>query len=269
MAEPLRPCIVPFPGDEVIAVRRPISAVLALFARLCENPCLVRRSQVRRVQNHAVLSTGLVLLSIHTESGVQEIRCLRLDLLALWRSAAHAGRVKAELQPKLVCYPDKAAVVLWQDVEPQILVEQTAVEPVVDEQAIQQPQQIAEMGRAIGRMAEQQIELQRQPHPLVGTMDTAGRVIKDVQGQLGNVEARPEDRLHPSYITGAQASEVSHRVKALAELAEPQGSRQESLPGHLHRAVPALRTEQLQADPCRTICCGITVPGGLAQCGHR
>ncbi len=222
MIEALHQRIVPFYGDEVVAVQHPDSTVYVLFARLCENLGLTRSSQVRRVQRHAVLSKGLALLSIQTESGVQEIQCLRLDLLPLWLSGVHAGRVKAELQAKLVRYQEEAAVVLWQAFRPQIVVEETAIVPAdqhaivpVDTHAIEQLQQIAEMGYAIARMAEQQIELQRQQQALSGRMDTAARVIKDVQVRLGILE----DKLHPAaYITEAQAAEVSNQVKGLAEL---------------------------------------------------
>ena len=222
MVEPLQQRIVPFYGDEVVAVQHVDSTVYVLFAKLCENLGLTRSSQVRRVQRHAVLSKGLMLLSIQTESGVQEIQCLRLDLLPLWLSGVHASRVKAELQTKLVRYQEEAAVVLWQAFRPQIVVEETASVPddqyavvPADNRAIEQLQQIAEMGYAIARMAEQQIELQRQQHALTGRMDTAARVIKDVQVRLGILEGK----LHPAaYITDEQATEVSNQVKGLAEL---------------------------------------------------
>ncbi len=112
-------------------------------------------------------------------------------------------------------YQEEAADVLWQAFKSQILVDETALEPVGDDQAIQHLQQIAEMGRAIVQMAEQQIELQRQQQALGRRMDTAAKVIKDVQVRLVVLE----DKLHPAaYITDAQATEVSNQVKALAEL---------------------------------------------------
>lgn len=214
MSDILHQRIVPFHGDDVVAVQHADSTVYVLFARLCENLGLDRSAQVRRVQRHAVLTTGLARLPIVTESGVQDIQCLRLDLLPLWLSGIHAGRVKPELQPKLVHYQHEAAVVLWQAFKPQIVVEEPAIVPA-DTQAIVQLQQIAEMGYAIARMAEQQIELERQQRTLAGRMDTAARVIKDVQVRLMLLE----DTLHPTaYLTDAQANEVSIQVKALAQL---------------------------------------------------
>src|SRR3712207_2938598 len=86
MLEPLEQRIVPFYGDELIAVQQPDGAILVLFTRLCENLGLTREAQVRRVQRHAVLSEGLVSTAVRTEGGVQTVQCLRLDLLPLWMS---------------------------------------------------------------------------------------------------------------------------------------------------------------------------------------
>ncbi len=175
---------------------------------------------MRRIQRHTVLTEGLVSITVETEGGPQEAQCLRLDLLPLWLSGLQARRVKEELQPKLVQYQREAAIVLWQAFKPQILFEETEIVKS-ESQAIQQLQQIAEMGYAIARMAEQQIELQRQQELLTGRVDTAARVIRDMQGHLGNVEVRLgllEDQFQPAaLITDTQATEISNQVKALAE----------------------------------------------------
>jgi predicted nucleic acid-binding Zn-ribbon protein len=138
----------------------------------------------------------------------------------LWLAGLQASRVKADLRDKLVQYQQEAAVVLWQAFKPQILKDEAALE-LVDDQVIRQLQHIVELGYAIARMGEQQIELQRQHQALAGRMDSAARVIRDVQGHLQHVEVRLgvlEDQLHPaSYITDEQATEVSNQVKALAE----------------------------------------------------
>jgi hypothetical protein len=222
MTDALDRRIIPFYGDELIAVQQPDGTIYVLFARLCENLGLARRSQVLRVQRHAVLAKGLVTLTVHTDGGPQEAQCLRLDLLPLWLSGLQAGRVKPEIQPKLVRYQEDASVVLWQAFKPQIVVEETALTHVVDEQVLQQLQHIAEMGRAITRMAEQQMELQRQQQTLTSRMDAAARIIKDVYGMVTTIDVRLgvlEDQIHPaSFITVQQATEVSNRVKALAEL---------------------------------------------------
>ncbi len=221
MSDAIHQRIVPFHGDELIAVQRSDGTIFVHFGRLCDNLGLARSPQVRRVQRHEVLNTGLVTLPVETEGGAQSVQCLRIDLLPLWMAGLHASRVKADLRDKLVHYQQEAAIVLWQAFKPQILVDQRAMEPV-DDQVIQQLQQIVELGYAIARMGEQQIELQRQQQALTGRMDSAARVIRDVQLRLDNVDVRlgdVEDRVLPgATITDAQATEVSQQVKALAEL---------------------------------------------------
>lgn len=213
--------IVPFHGDELIALQRPDGNIFVHFGRLCDNLGLARSPQVRRIQRHEVLNTGLVTLTIVTEGGAQATQCLRIDLLPLWMAGLHASRIKAELRDKLVQYQQEAAVVLWQAFKPRILVEQQPAEPV-DDGVIQQLQQIVELGYAIARMGEQQIELQRQQQALSGRMDSAARVIRDVHVRLDIMDGRLgdiEDRVRPgAAVSEAQATEISNQVKALAEL---------------------------------------------------
>ena len=214
MTDPLQQHLVPFYGDELVAVQQEDGTICILFGRLCENLGLDRRGQVRRTQRHSVLDKGLLALEVQTAGGPQTLQCLKLSLLPLWLSGVQARRVKPELQEKLVRYQEEAADVLWQAFKPQILAADTAVVSVDDSQAVQQLQQI---------------ELQRQQQALTQRMDGAARVIRGVQqdvqglqGHLTDVEVRLgvlEDRLHPAAsVTDEQATQVSNQVKALAEL---------------------------------------------------
>lgn len=220
MSESLFPRAVTFQGDELVAVQREDGTIYALFARLCENLGLNQQAQSRRVQRHVVLRDGLTTLTVSTAGGPQTAQFLRLDLLPLWLSGIQAERVKQEVREKLVSYQRDAAQVLWQAFRPQILVEETPAP--IESTALAQLQQIAEMGRAITAMAEQQMELQRQQQALSARLDRAGQVVKGMQYQIGDIEVRLgvlEDRVHPtSLITEQQANEVSLRVRALAEL---------------------------------------------------
>ena len=62
--------------------------------------------------------------------------------------------------------------------------DQTAIDPAEGDAAIQQVQQIAEVGRAIVRIAEQQIELQRRQAALRGRMDVGGGSLVNELGEL-------------------------------------------------------------------------------------
>jgi hypothetical protein len=221
MSEPLIPRNVSFYGDDLIAVQNDEGTIYALFARLCENLGLRREAQVRRVNRHTVLREGLITLTIQTAGGPQTAQFLRLDLLPLWLSGVQAERVKEEVREQLTRYQREAAQALWQAFRHQIIVDETPASPTADPLAIQQLQQIAEMGRAIAVMAEQQIEIQRQQQALSARIDRAGQVVRGMQQEIGDIHVRLgelEERLHPgAFITEAQANEVSLKVKALAE----------------------------------------------------
>ena len=221
--------VIPFHGDQLIAVQQPNGVVFVHFARVCENLGLSRPTQVRKVSAHAVLSKGLLILPIETEGGAQQVQCLRVDLLPLWMASLHASRVKEHLREKLERYQDEAAQVLWNAFKDRIVVEETAIVPTEEDQAIQHLRQIADMGYAVARMAEQQIEIQRQQVALSGRMDAAAKVIRGVQGtmntvvgQFATIDVRVgllEARLRPeATIDEEQAAEISSRVKALAQV---------------------------------------------------
>lgn len=221
MSEPLTPRTVSFYGDDLIAVEHADGTIYTLFARLCENLGLRREAQVRRVQRHTVLQEGLITLTVQTAGGPQSAQFLRLDLLPLWLSGVQAERVKEAIREQLVRYQREAAQALWQAFRHQIVVDETAPTTQAAPLAIQQLQQIAEMGRAIAAMAEQQIEIQRQQQALSTRLDRAGQVVRGMQQQIGDIHVRLgeiEERVHPgAFITETQANEVSLKVKALAE----------------------------------------------------
>jgi hypothetical protein len=217
MAEPLPQRIVPSYGDDLVAVQQPDGTILVVFSRLCENLGLQRAGQAQRVQRHEVLREGLLSVAVETEGGAQGAQCL---LLPLWLSGVQVSRVKEGLRGQLLRYQKEAAQVLWQAFRPQILVAEPSTP--VESTALAQLQQIAEMGRAITAMAEQQMEIQRQQYALSTRLDRAGQVVRGMQHQIGDIEVWLgvlEDRVHPAtLISDKQANEVSLQVKALAEL---------------------------------------------------
>jgi antirepressor protein/ORF6C domain-containing protein len=251
MTDPLPQRIVPFYSDEIVAVQQPDGTIFVLFSRLCENLGLSRWTQSRRVQNHAVLSTGLVSLLVETPGGPQEVQCLRLDLLPLWLAGVPARKVDEEIKEKLILYQTEAAQVLWREFKPQILIEER---PATSESAlaIAQLEQIIEQSRAMQRMAEEQIALIRR-------MDAAARIVKTIQTDVSDVKVRLgmlEERLHPSaYITDEQAAEVQSAVAAVAMALtrrDPSKNHFQSIHAELHRRFKArsyslIRVEQYGA----------------------
>ncbi|NHZ71982.1 MAG: hypothetical protein GWP17_02725 [Aquificales bacterium] len=84
--------------------------------------------------------------------------------------------------------------------------------------------QVREMGMAIVRMAEEQIEFERRLNTTETRLDKAAIVIGDVRKRLTAVEQRlpPGDA-----ITDAQTSQISQAVKVVAFKLEEQSGRKE------------------------------------------
>lgn len=253
MTAPLPQRVVPFYGDELIAVQQTDGAIFVLFARLCENLGIARNTQARRIRTHEVLNEGLTEIAIQTEGGPQKAQCLRLDLLPLWLSGIQAARTKPEVREKLIRYQHEAASVLWQAFKPQIIIEEPSkVLAASTDAELAQLQQIADMGRAIVRMAEEQMELRRRMDAAAHAFQGMRRDITDVQVRLGMIE----DKLAPAaYISEAQAAEVSNQVKALAQLLtaqEPKKNHYQGIFGEIYRrfsvtSYKLIRREQYDA----------------------
>src|SRR5262245_13500573 len=104
MTEPLSQHIVPFYGDELIAIQQADGTIFVLFTRLCENLGLQRAGQAQRVQRHAVLRAALANITVATEGGPQAVQCMRIDMLPLFLAGVQANRVKPELRAHLIRY---------------------------------------------------------------------------------------------------------------------------------------------------------------------
>jgi hypothetical protein len=73
MSNPLAQHLVPFYGDELIAVQQPDGTIFVLFARLRQNLGLGRESQVRRINRHSVLSQGLITQAAEVSNRVKAL----------------------------------------------------------------------------------------------------------------------------------------------------------------------------------------------------
>lgn len=203
---------VQFYDDQITAVQTADGVVFVLFAKVCQNLGLDRSSQVRRIKAHAVLGEGLIPLTIQSAGGPQEAQCLRLDLLPLWLSGVQARKASPDMRERLIRYQREAGQVLWQAFKHQIQPSSDLI--VSDDHELAQLQQMAEMGRAITRMAEEQIELRRRMDAAARAYNAMRYDVNDLQVRLGLLE----DRLHPTnYITTEQAAAVSQWVKAIAQ----------------------------------------------------
>jgi hypothetical protein len=94
----------------------------------------------------------------------REVVCLPLELLAGWIFGVTTSKVRPELREKLTRYREECYGVLWEAFRDRVVAVPGAV--LAESDAIAELQRIAEMSRAIARLADQQIELQRQQQRL-------------------------------------------------------------------------------------------------------
>jgi hypothetical protein len=271
---PLEERRVDFYGDEITAalVSLPDSQnqVYIPIKPICDYLGLDSQAQVRRIRRDPVLSEylkGIAIMATPSEGkrstgGVQTVLALPLEMLPGWLFGIDANRVKPELKDKVIRYQRECFKALWRAFEAEVLgltakAEELAVSPDQEiddyeaaEAALEQQLaergpsaselallQIREMGLSIARMAEQQLEIEREVQRAHNRLDLARDFVRTLQrrigateqrlgaaeGKLGEVEDRletVEDRLSPpqGYITDDQAATIAAEVKAFAEL---------------------------------------------------
>ena len=190
MNEALQPRHVPFYGDDLVAVQQPDGTIFVVFARVGDVLGLRPWSQARRIQAHAVLHKGLTSLAIQTAgwaAGHAMFTARFGPLVAVW--GPHCGPRERSRSAEIGSVPGRSRGGALAGIQTaHLLIETGYGSPgASDSTALVHLQQIADMGRAITQMVEQQIELQRKQVLLDGRMDAAARIIKQVQGQVETV----------------------------------------------------------------------------------
>lgn len=185
---------------------------------LCEHLGVTWSPQRRRVNRDPVLSKKMKGVTVTvTPGGAQEMLCLPLEFLNGWLFGINADRVKAEIRERVIRYQEECYLVLAEAFG--------AARPVPS--PANPLAQVAEMGRAITRMAEEQMEFDRR----LG--DTELTVV-DLTERVASLENRMGD---DAVVTEAQASQISQAVKAVAMALSQKTKRNEygGVYGELYR----------------------------------
>lgn len=201
---------------------------------ICDYLGLTWSGQYERVTRDAVLSQEVKFVRVTRTNSKQKrgdpnVLCLPLEFLNGWLFGISPTRVKPELKEKVIRYQRECYRILWQAFQDTSLPTESTRET---SDAIIALEQIRDMGLAIARMAEQQIEMEQR---LNARLDRAASVVGDIQRRLSIVERR----FHPqALISDEQAEEISSTVKALAELItsyDPSKNHYQSIFAELYR----------------------------------
>ena len=106
--------IVPFMGDDLAAALATGGNIYITLPGMCNALGLNTRGQMQRIQRTRTLSKGLRRIHIKTKGGLQQLNCLRIDLVALWLAGAQPGSIKSEFRAKIEAYQDELAPVATQ-----------------------------------------------------------------------------------------------------------------------------------------------------------
>lgn len=178
---------------------------------ICEYLGLSWSSQLQRIRADAVLSDeAMSVLLTNTDidptsrrPNTSEMICLPLRFLNGWLFGVNPRRVRPDLRERVIRYQRECYDALAQAFQ----------SPAMRPDASAALLQVRELGLAIARMAEEQIEFDDRLVATEGRLDQAAIVVADVRRRLAAVE----QRLAPGQaITDDQASQLSQAVKTVA-----------------------------------------------------
>jgi len=188
-------------------------------------------SQRNRINRDEVLSEakqGVFITNTPQGGGRQEMVCLPLKFLNGWLFGISASRVKESVREQLIIYQRECYEVLAD----------AFLGPGIREVAVSSTEislyQVREMGMAIVRMAEEQIEFERRLTTTEDRLEKAAVVYGDLTKRVQTLE----QRMGPGQpVTEEQASQISQAVKTVAlTLSKKSGTNQYgAIYGELYR----------------------------------
>jgi hypothetical protein len=238
--QPIEQKTVLFYEDEITAVvvdAHGRQQVYVPLRPICEYLGLSWSSQLQRVRGDAVLADeAMSVLLTNTDidptsrrPNTSEMICLPLRFLNGWLFGVNPKRVRPDLRERVIRYQRECYDALAQAFQ----------SPAARPDASTTLLQVREMGLAIARMAEEQIEFDNRLTTTEGRLDQAAIVVADVRRRLTAVEQRlPESGLLSARaVTDDQASQLSQAVKTIALTLGKQTGRNEfaAVYGELYR----------------------------------
>lgn len=230
---PLEQRHIEIEGADVLAAWTGRHDVYVPLTPICEALGVAPGAQVRRIRRDDVLAEQLRLLRIDTPGGAQTVQALHLEAIPMWLATLDTARVKEEIRPRLRTFKLWVRQKVWEAFAAEMGWSQaTSTAPAAIDPSLLSLEQVAEFGRALTTLAEQQISFQHeQTRAMIavrGTLSdheqrlTVQEDRMDKAAQVMGVTIREvqtlKKRLDPgATITDEQAAELSNRIKAIAE----------------------------------------------------
>jgi hypothetical protein len=181
--------------------------------------------QYERIQRDPVLSDIIATVRVTRTEGKREVTrglmALPLGYLNGWLFGINANRVKEETRDRLIRYQRECYQVLADAfLGPQETTVTSATASLI---------QVRDMGLAIARLAEEQIQHERRLTTVEGRLDQAAIVVGRIDKRLRSVEKRVSPG---NPISDEQAAEIKELVKAVAMA---HGGNFQAIWGEMHR----------------------------------
>ena len=214
---------VQFYDDQLTAAQTDDGRIYVSINEVCGVLGLSRPAQQRRIQEHDVLSEGIVRLAIDTAGGSQTVTMLRHDLVPLWLAGVQGRAVREDVRPKLKQFQLRAAQVLYEAFQEGRL---TTAEPT-DLFAGASPESVQayQLAQAVLHLARNQMLMEQRLGGRIEAVEGRLETIEDALSQPGRM------------ITEDQASQISQAVKAVALAIGKKSGRNEfgAIYGELYR----------------------------------
>jgi P22_AR N-terminal domain len=213
--------VVDFYGDNIPVAQVGEDELFVPLKPLAEFLGLDYSSQHRRVRSDSEMAEfcQLVRMRVQASGQRQEMFCLPLKLIPAWLFGITTSKVKPELRDKLRLYRREVFDVLWNAFKGDILpaAQQTSTDLTPAEQILQQVE-------AMYKLAQQQVELERQYKVMAdymrGHVQRTNSQLHDHEQRLVSIELRLDPATN---ITDEQAAELALAVKNVAYAMEEHG----------------------------------------------
>jgi len=214
-------------GEDVLAAWIGERDIYIPLRPMCEALGIVARAQITRIKRDDVMAERLRSLRLDTPGGSQTVQALHLEAVPLWLAGLEPNRVKEELRPRLRTFKRWVREKVW-DAFAAEMGWAPASPPTMVDPTLMSLQQVAELGRALMSMAEQQMAFQEAitvVHATLsgheqrlavqeGRMDRAAQVMGETIREVRALKSR----LDPdNVITDEQAAELQETIKTIAE----------------------------------------------------